>query len=264
MPLWNCIALHCVRYDGFDVVDTIVAPSIERLVVEKDAVEGEETILYCKASGTRAPIVTWFDPQKRNLSTVGGYVVDRDHGLLTINKVRRIEDNGLFTCLAENAAGHEERTLNVTVITKPIVTSFENMTHTQTTNAVFECRAIGLPHPRLTIRKDGEDRALYQGKDRVLIEERHFGDETVLQLTLSNVQRSDDGLYYCSAENAGGKVDKVGHLSVEFAPDLRKTASEYKTWESNPVNLTCVAEGKHFSARRRKLKKEKKVKAEYE
>lgn len=31
-------------------------------------------------------------------------------------------------------------------------------------------------------------------------------------------------------------------LSVEFAPDLHKTASEYKTWESNPVNLTCVAE----------------------
>lgn len=198
--------------------------------------------MVCRASGVPPPVITWFDPQKRNLSTVGGYYVDRDHGLLTISKVRRYEDHGKFVCLAENAAGHVEHELNVEVLTRPSVTSFENVTFTRNQDAVLECRATGLPLPKLSIRRDGDDRPLFQGLPRVTIDERVIGEESVLKLTITHTERTDDGLYYCAAENKGGRSDRVGHLTVEFPPDLSSTNTLVKTWESNPINLTCLAD----------------------
>lgn len=226
----------------FSSLPPAVTPYIDQIIQERDATEGEEVTLTCRTSGVPSPLVTWFDPQKRNLSEVGGYYVDRNRGTVTITKVRRYEDSGLFTCLAQNAAGEHEKSHNLIVITRPVVTSFQNITAVAFNEAIFECRATGIPPPKLTIRQDGEELSLIPGRDRVLIEERHAGDEVILITTISNVQRRDDGLYYCSAENKGGIADRVGHMTVEYAPDLSKSVSVVKTWESNPVNLTCFAD----------------------
>lgn len=219
-----------------------VTPHVETITQDRDATEGDEVTLYCKTSGVPAPLVTWFDPSKRNLSTVGGYYVDRDRGSLTITKVRRSEDSGVLTCRAENAVGFHESTHNLVVITKPSITSFENVTAVAFNEASFECRATGIPAPRLSIRSDGSHMPLIQGKDGIVIEERHSGDESVLILTFTSVQRKNDGLYYCAAENKGAVSERVGHLTVEFAPDLTRSVSVVKTWDSNPVNLTCIAD----------------------
>lgn len=224
------------------LVITAVTPHVETITQDRDATEGDEVILHCKTSGIPVPLVTWFDPLKRNLSTVGGYYVDRDRGSLTITKVRRSEDSGVLTCRAENAVGFHESTHNLVVITKPSVTSFENVTGVAFNEASFECRATGIPAPRLSIRADGSNIPLIQGKDGIVIEERHSGDESVLILTFTSVQRKHDGLYYCSAENKGAISERVGHLTVEFAPDLSRSVSVVKTWDANPVNLTCIAD----------------------
>lgn len=219
-----------------------VSPRVESVHQDRDAIENEEVSLTCRASGIPKPLITWYDPQSRNLSEVGGYYVDRDRGILSITKVRKLDDSGRFTCRAQNAAGEQQETHNLIVISKPSVTSFENITAVATREAVFECRATGNPTPKLSIRMDGESQPLFEGRDRIHMEERTSGDEAVLILTILNVERRYDSLYYCSAENKGGRVDRVGHLTVEYVPDLSKTVSLVKTWESNPVNLTCLAD----------------------
>ena len=219
-----------------------MSPTVENVHQDRDAIENEELMLTCRASGIPKPLITWYDPLNRNLSEVGGYYVDRERGILTITKVRKIDDSGRFTCRAENAAGDSSDTHNLVVISKPSITSFENITAVATREAVFECRATGTPTPKLSIRQDGESQPLFEGRDRIHIEERTSGDESVLILTILNVERRYDSLYYCSAENKGGKVDRVGHLTVEYVPDLSRTVSLVKTWENNPVNLTCFAD----------------------
>lgn len=233
--------MHC-RAHYRRVPLTIDVPRVDHVSRNRDALEGEEVTLECHASGVPPPQYTWFDPQRRNLSEVGGYYVDRERGVLTITKVRRYEDNGKFTCLAENAAGRHELEHDVQVITRPVVTSFENVTFVRGANARFECRATGHPLPQLFIRKDGESQVLFEGRNRVVLRTYTSYEEAVLELTLQNIQRTDDGLYYCAAENKAGRVDRVGHLTVEFAPDLSSTNQRVKTWDGNAVNLSCVAE----------------------
>ncbi|KAI1278121.1 Fasciclin-2 [Halotydeus destructor] len=223
----------------FITVEVHVAPEIREVKQDKNATEGEEVTLTCHATGVPAPQYTWFDPQRRNLSTVGGYQVDRDRGTVSIMKVKRLEDNGKFTCEASNAAGKIQYEYKVDVITRPVITSFENTTAIVGSDGSLECRATGLPAPELTIRKDGEEEALFNGKNGAKLDLGTKDDETILKVTLSPTSRAHDGLYYCSASNLGGRADRVGHLTVHFKPDLSQTKLDVKTWDAQPANLLC-------------------------
>lgn len=220
-----------------------VSPRIENIHHEDDAIEGQSVTLTCRAEGVPKPLITWFDPSMKNLSDVGGYIVDRERGVLTIQRVRRMEDQGIFTCRAENAAGFSTERHEMTVFIKPNIVSFENTTARATGQAHFECRATGVPKPELSIRKDGNERSsLRTGVDGVTIINSSTADESILYVTIDNVQRRHSDLYYCTASNRGGRDERTGHLTVEFVPELTKTKTVVKTWESNPVNLTCHAE----------------------
>lgn len=217
-------------------------PKIVSLPEQHKGIEDEQALLKCEATGSPEPIFTWLDPAKRNLSTVGGYFVDRNTGSLMIPKVNRI-DRGEFTCIAENGAGKVERKTRFDVVVRPTINSFENVSFDSGKESRIICRARGEPRPRITIRRDGINRPYAAGDARVGFEERIENDESVLILSLYNTQRTDDGLYYCRAENEGGHAEKVGHLQVRFKPDLSLTPSDtVKTWDMHPANLTCIAE----------------------
>lgn len=50
-------------------------------------------------------------------------------------------------------------------------------------------------------------------------------------------------MYECIASNKGGKAFKNGHLTVEFPPSFASMENRtIYTWESRPVNFTCIAE----------------------
>lgn len=50
-------------------------------------------------------------------------------------------------------------------------------------------------------------------------------------------------MYECIASNKGGVAFKNGHLTVEFPPSFASmTNRTIYSWDSRPVNLTCIAE----------------------
>jgi hypothetical protein len=51
----------------------------------------------------------------------------RYKGLLRIDGLRR-EDGGLYRCTAKNTAGIDTMTARLTVVTKPIIEEFKNLT----------------------------------------------------------------------------------------------------------------------------------------
>lgn len=219
-----------------------MSPRIENIHHDEDAIEGQSVTLTCRAEGVPKPLITWFDPSMKNLSEVGGYIVDRERGVLTILKVQRFNDQGFFTCRAENAAGFTQETHEITVLIKPNIVSFENITARAGGQAVFECRASGQPKPEISIRKDREGLPLITGIDDVTIVNSTTADESILIATINRVSRRHSDLYYCTAVNKGGRDERTGHLTVEFMPDLSRTKTIVKTWESNPVNITCHAD----------------------
>ncbi|GIY24720.1 fasciclin-2 [Caerostris extrusa] len=228
--------------DRIITVEVHVPPEIIELDDKLEATEGNEAMLRCQASGFPRPVYAWFDPDQRDLSTIEGYAVDADTGSLIINSVKR-ENRGRYTCWAKNPAGDAKRSLDLSVIVKPEIKQFNNITSVENQPATFECRAIGDPLPELSIRKEGQDRPFDEEDDKISLNKRTEGDEAVITLTIERTMRSDDGLYYCAGENKGAHVERAGHLTVEFSPVMSSTPStSVKTWNGNPVNLTCIAE----------------------
>ncbi|XP_054718779.1 fasciclin-2-like isoform X2 [Uloborus diversus] len=217
-------------------------PEIIELEEKMEATEGEEATLRCQAQGFPRPTYSWFDPKERNVSTVEGHIVDADTGTLVISQVKR-DQKGTYTCLAKNPAGEAKRGLDLSVIVKPEVKSFENKTTVKDQPVTLECRAAGDPLPELSIRKQGRDRPFDDEDDGVQLSRRQEAGEAVLVFTIAEATREHDGLYYCTAENRGAHVERVGHITVEFSPDMSSTPKySVKTWEGNPVNLSCIAE----------------------
>uniref|UniRef100_A0A1W7RAL5 Fasciclin-2 n=1 Tax=Hadrurus spadix TaxID=141984 RepID=A0A1W7RAL5_9SCOR len=224
-------------------VEVHVPPVITQLESHVEFKEGEEATLTCHATGSPQPEYTWFDPKHQDLSNIHGYFVGKDTGTLTIRSVKK-EDAGRYGCTAKNDAGETSKFLELTVIVKPEIKQFDNISVAQGKTATLECQATGEPLPSLSVRKDGHDTAFSkETDDRVSLKTKEEDGKSILTMTIQSIMRSDDGLYYCSAENKGDKVERVGHLTVEFSPIMSKTpVTLVKTWNNNPINLTCIAE----------------------
>ena len=203
-------------------------------------VEDEEARLSCRASGVPMPNYYWLDGNRQNLSSIGGYVVNHATGDLLIQKVRKLEDSGEFTCVAENGAGRTERRTKMNIVTRPRITGFKNTSYVEKELATLLCEASGRPAPSLTIRKENQLVPLQSGGKYTILES-HDDDQSSLTLTIHDLRRDDDGLYYCIASNKAAEVNTVGHLQVEYPPDLSRTNVNVLTWSDHPVNLSCVA-----------------------
>ncbi|XP_076366885.1 fasciclin-2-like isoform X3 [Tachypleus tridentatus] len=226
----------------FITVEVYVPPTIRDQPDTTEAVEENSATLSCSADGYPAPTYSWFNKEDKDMNKEHDYVVDKNKGTLTILKVRK-DDEGQYVCMAKNPAGDARKMIMLNVIVKPKIVTLENATVGISKTAVLECRAIGDPQPQMTIRKEGVDSSVVEGDDRQQVETYEEGEETVLKMTILSSVRSDDGLYYCRAENRGGYAERVGHITVEFPPDLSATTStNVKTWNDSPVNLTCLAD----------------------
>ncbi|XP_066902573.1 fasciclin-2 isoform X2 [Halyomorpha halys] len=219
------------------------------MMTKLEAVEGEATSMACQADGKPPPTYTWIKASTgKNLATFSDrFGVNEITGQLSILKVSR-EDNGDFKCIANNGAGMVEQNVHLTVIVKPQIVELNNMSLSTGKEAVIECRATGNPPPVISFRKLSSPKKMINGlqpddeRISVQLQEREKGQKAGV-LTISSLERPDDGLYACIASNKGGEDIKNAHLTVEFAPSFEVTPmKEAWSWDRRPVNLTCIAE----------------------
>ncbi|XP_003745178.1 fasciclin-2 [Galendromus occidentalis] len=219
-------------------VDVLTPPKINDLPEVAEVTEGSLGGLHCSATGYPQPLYYWTDFSGRNLSSVIGFRVTPETGVLEITHVAR-EDEGEYTCHAVNPAGVDLAQIKVDVIVRPKIVLFENKTADALSEVRLECRAEGKPRPDIAIRKEGALLPLSPEDSAVFFTRRTEGFENVLQVTIRPVSRQHDGLYYCSAENKADKVERVGHLTVNFAPELVARQNPVMTWDANPATLSC-------------------------
>jgi len=218
-------------------------------------IEKEKAEFFCEASGIPHPHYTWVDQDGIDASDKEGWILEENTGHLIAYQLRR-QDEGLYTCIAENAAGRIEAQSNLDVIIRPKVQELFNKTYPiNHPEGRIVCKASGDPLPDIIWRKWSRNEPFIVGgqpdDDRIYVEERveRAPDYTegeqewkVSELIINGVQRQDDGLYECQARNEGGQFFKSGHIQVEFPPTFEEQPmKEQWSWDQNPINLTCIA-----------------------
>ncbi|XP_045773463.1 fasciclin-2 isoform X2 [Maniola jurtina] len=226
------------------------APEMEERETKVVIKEGETASITCKARGKPPPTYSWIKASTReNLGTTPRFSVDEIKGLLTFDRVEA-GDYGKYICSAVNQAGHNETEIEVEVLVRPRIFELFNTTAAENMEGRLECKATGRPVPRISFRKlSNTDRFVNGPNDdgRITIETRSHqtGDqmESSAVITISKLNRTDDGLYECVAENEGGEARRNGHLTVQFRPSFEHMNNvPVWSWNAQPVNISCIAE----------------------
>lgn len=224
-----------------------VPPQIEPME-DISVIEGETASTKCVATGKPPPSYTWIkDSTQQDLSRTDRFGVQPNLGVLIINRVE-YNDNGVYTCVANNSAGQVDAKIRINVLVKPRIYELLNITTPVDSSTKLICKAYGRPPPEVIFKKVGNREPFRIGSngDRILLESMNDMErgETTGILNIERVNRSDDGLYECIAKNPADTAYKNGHITVEFPPTFEKTKDlpPVWTWNNKPGNLSCLPE----------------------
>lgn len=213
-----------------------------------EIIEGDIASIQCTASGKPPPTYTWIKKSTmQDLSKTDRFTVNKNTGLLVINKVEH-DDHSDYECVAKNTADEAMQTVRINVLMKPKIYEFANVTAPENKSTTLICKVQGRPAPMVTFKKLGTQDYFVIGpqssNNRIILEQQIHGDETYGILTFTKLNRSDDGLYECMAENKADRALKNGHVTVEFAPTFASSKNQPPvwTWDQKPGNLSCIAE----------------------
>ncbi|CAK9831165.1 Inactive tyrosine-protein kinase 7 [Anthophora retusa] len=179
------------------------AASFEPLLPNSVAVVGEDQELQVSClepSGLPSPKVYWRDPKGHIISDSGAVRV-QDNTLI-VAKARMGEDDGNYTCVAENMAGETDISAQVVISTPPtLISSPESLSVMEGDSVTMTCSYSGMEPPVTYVRwlKDGEPLKESGGPTRHRVTDHH-GNVT---LHLRSADLSDKGSYMCEISTKG-------------------------------------------------------------
>ena len=179
------------------------AASFEPLLPNQVAVVGEDQELQVSClepSGLPAPKVYWRDPKGHIISDSGPVRV-QDNTLI-VAKARMGEDDGNYTCVAENMAGETDIHAQVLISTPPtLISSPEGLSVMEGDPVTMTCSYSGMEPPVTHVRwlKDGEPLKESGGPTRHRVTDHH-GNVT---LHFRSADLSDKGTYMCEVFTKG-------------------------------------------------------------
>lgn len=230
-------------------LEVLIPPTIKEMK-PISVVEGESAYIQCKGEGKPPPSYSWIkESTSEDLSKTNRFTVREISGDLTINRVE-FNDDSFYKCVAKNQAGTMESRVKINVLVKPNIYELLNTTSPIHNESKLICKAHGRPPPQITFHKLSNKLpfGFGQQKDdgRIILEQQTVNDkgESIGTLIISNLNRSDDGLYRCKAENTAGEAYKMGHITVEFPPTFERTINftRFWSWGNRPGNLSCIPE----------------------
>ncbi|XP_055367591.1 hemicentin-1 [Betta splendens] len=189
--------------------------------------------LECSATGVPAPTLSWL---KDGRPLEGTDVVQQDGHVVRISKVK-VEDAGLYTCLASSLAGEDGQNHWVRVQVPPTLLGFGNVrTLTVPVNGhlTLECLADSDPPPRIEWYKD---EAQVELGDRV---QRLAGGQ---YLEIQQVQPEDSGQYSCVVTNLAGSTSLFFTVEILLPPVIKESSSVVTAHVGLDAVLPCEVEG---------------------
>ncbi|XP_028425857.1 roundabout homolog 2 isoform X8 [Perca flavescens] len=225
---------------------TFLRRPINQVVLEEETVE-----FRCQVQGDPQPNVRW----RKDDTDVprGRYEIkyDKDDYVLRVKKAS-INDEGTFTCVAENRVGKLEASATLTVRARPVaapqfVIRPRDQIVAQGRTATFPCETKGNPQPAVFWQKEGSQNLLFPNQPQQ--PNSRFSVSPSGDLTISSVQRADAGYYICQALTVAGSILAKAQLEVTDVltdrppPIIRQGPSNQTLGVDSVALLKCQASG---------------------
>uniref|UniRef100_G3RVJ4 Leucine-rich repeats and immunoglobulin-like domains protein 2 n=1 Tax=Gorilla gorilla gorilla TaxID=9595 RepID=G3RVJ4_GORGO len=192
-------------------------PSFLKTPVDLTIRTGAMARLECAAEGHPAPQISWQKDGGTDFPAARErrmHVMPEDDVFFIANV--KIEDMGIYSCMAQNTAGGLSANASLTVLETPsFIRPLEDKTVTGET-AVLQCIAGGSPAPRLNWTKDDGP---------LLVTERHFFAAANQLLIIVDAGLEDAGKYTCIMSNTLGTECGHIYLNVISSPNCDSSQS---------------------------------------
>ncbi|KAM6370616.1 roundabout homolog 3 [Pluvialis apricaria] len=175
----------------------------------------------CQAVGDPRPAAGW--RKEEGEMPAGRWEVLPDNTL----RIRRLraEDEGTYTCVADNSVGRSEASATLTVhagqalvsphgvaVPPQLVTGPRNETVSPGQSVTFQCQSKGNPPPAVFWQKEGSQTLLFPGQ--APHPTNRFSVSPSGAITIADVQPADAGYYLCQAISVAGSVLAKARLEV--------------------------------------------------
>uniref|UniRef100_A0A8D9FE64 Protein sidekick n=1 Tax=Cacopsylla melanoneura TaxID=428564 RepID=A0A8D9FE64_9HEMI len=193
---------------------------------------GATVNIPCEALGVPSPNITWLHNavNKDKTPHASRYSVEED-GTLIIRKLR-MEDSGMWQCVATNEAGSESVSTWLKVKTSaPIMESPpQNATVLDGKDTVLTCRVAGAPTPNVTWIYQDDLPVPILGRTQILEQ----GD-----LLIADVKNTDAGKYTCVRQNEAGRLEASAYLSVLVRTQIIQPPTDTRVLLGHTATLQC-------------------------
>ncbi|NWS16837.1 ROBO2 protein, partial [Pachyramphus minor] len=167
----------------------------------------------CEAVGDPQPAARWH--KEEGEMPVGRWEVLPDN-TLRISRLRA-EDEGTYTCVADNSVGRSEASGTLTVHVPPqLVTGPRDQAVTPGQSVTFQCQSKGNPPPAVFWQKEGSQTLLFPGQPPLPSSRVWVSPGGAM--TITDVRPGDAGHYLCQAISVAGSVLARARLEVMGAP----------------------------------------------
>ncbi|XP_036939049.1 roundabout homolog 2 isoform X13 [Acanthopagrus latus] len=225
---------------------TFLRRPINQVVLEEETIE-----FRCQVQGDPQPNVRW---RKDDIDVPRGrYEIkyDKEDYVLRVKKAS-VNDEGTFTCVAENRVGKLEASATLTVRARPVaapqfVIRPRDQIVAQGRTATFPCETKGNPQPAVFWQKEGSQNLLFPNQPQQ--PSSRFSVSPSGDLTISSVQRADAGYYICQALTVAGSILAKAQLEVTDVltdrppPIIRQGPSNQTLGVDTVALLKCQASG---------------------
>nr|XP_014344645.1 PREDICTED: hemicentin-1 [Latimeria chalumnae] len=235
--IFKCAAINIAgAAELFYSLQVYVPPTISGSSDMVAVVVNNPVRLECEARGIPAPSLTWLKDGSPVASFSDGIQVLAGGRVIALTSAQ-ISDTGKYTCVAVNAAGEQQRDIDLRVYVPPnIMGEEQNVSVVINQVVVLQCQSNAIPPPTLSWLKDG--RPLLK-KPGLTVSD----DGSTLKIEGAQVQ--DTGRYTCEATNVAGKTEKNYNLNVWVPPSIRSSdeLSQLTVIEGSLITLVCESSG---------------------
>ncbi|KAG1668755.1 Down syndrome cell adhesion molecule-like protein Dscam2 [Nymphon striatum] len=199
---------------------------------------GPSVDLICTATGIPRVAITWSVNGRPLITTYNKVIIkeseidsveDTITSTLTIMNVK-VEDGGLYSCIAINEVGNVTHENGVHVYGRPIVHQLSNISAVSGESVRIQCYVSGYPIKSITWRRAGKTFYMPVGS-------KSFKNGTLI---MKNVNKADAGVYECIAKNEGGQEASASAIVTIIAkPEISPMPPPGKLSEGSHFTTIC-------------------------